>query len=480
MRILDSIFLHAAADPLKPAMALVDRFITYDMLARGVLAVEQKARMARIKAGDVVVVALTSPVRHMIVTLALLRLGAISASVEEADSPGVVALEPDWVLVEDFEDVEDKRRAQLVTDDWFQRFTGALSNAGPAYPFEDDEVCRLILSSGTTGTAKPLAFTPRILADRLYTRIALNADSYAERTLMAPGLGSQMGWIGALASLTTGGLVLFAMTAQTTLQMIDVYGVTNLVATANQMRDLLAFKEKQNFTMGALRAVQIGGGLISDTLMRRLQAEFCNRILCRYGSTETGIVAYAPGRALAGLEGAVGFVAPWASVEALNDDGAFVAASGSGRLRVRTASLAQPFSRARTHLNPDISAWFDPGDLGHVDANGVMYVTGRSSSVINIGGAKVSPERVEAFLTGQKGVRDAAVFSVVGPSGFEELWAALVADAGSLDLESIRQAANAQLGATPIARLMAAHAIPRNSNGKIIRDALSGTFGPNA
>ena len=94
-------------------------------------------------------------------------------------------MQADWILVEDFEDVADKSRAQLVTDDWFYGFEGPLAAAEPAQALDDDEVCRLVMSSGTTGTPKPLAFTPRILADRIYTRIALNADCSPERTLMA-------------------------------------------------------------------------------------------------------------------------------------------------------------------------------------------------------------------------------------------------------------------------------------------------------
>lgn len=470
MRILDSIFLHAAAEPLKPAMALVDRIVTYDMLARGVLAVEQRARMARVKPGDVVVVALTSPIRHMIVTLALLRLGAISVSVAEPESPGALQLDPDWALIEDYEDVTDRKRALLVADDWFHGFSGEIWSAPPAHVFDDDDVCRLILSSGSTGAPKPLAFTPRIIADRLYTRIALNADCGAERSLIAPGLQSQMGWLGALATLTTGGLALFALTAETTLQMIDVYGVSNLVATANQMRDLLAFKDRQDFPTPSLRAVQIGGGLVSDALMRRLESRFCNRILCRYGSTETGVVAYASGRALAGLEGAVGFVAPWAGVEVLDENDAPSPRGAEGRLRVRTASLARPWTREMSHMPADTGAWFDPGDLGRIDERGVMYVSGRSTSVINIGGEKISPERLEEALLAEPGVRDAAVFVRHGASGFEELWAAMQGEAQAL--EQARLAVNKRYAATPIMGIASAP-VPRNENGKILRAELA-------
>lgn len=474
MRILDAIFLNAHATPTRPAMALADRIVTYDMLARGVLSVEKRARLSGIRHGNVVVVALTSPIRHVIVTLALLRLGAISASVDEPDAPSAQQLQADWILVEDFEDVADKSRAQLVTDDWFYGFDGPLAAAEPAQALDDDEVCRLVMSSGTTGTPKPLAFTPRILADRIYTRIALNADCSPERTLMAVPITSQMGWTGALASLAVGGMVLFAITPETTLQMIDLYGVTDLVATANQISDLLAFKEKNDFPTNSLRALQIGGGLLGAALARRLQSEFCHKIVCRYGSTETGIVAYADSKALAAHDGAVGFVAPWARVEVLDENGAPLPPGSEGVLRVRTDTLAQPWSRGMGYINPG-DLWFDPGDIGMVDERGMMFVRGRSSNVLNVGGAKVLAERVEAFLTAQSNVREAGVFSIVGESGLEEIWAVIAGD--DADAETVRVAVNEKFPATRVSRIIKTKALPRNANGKLLRQELRASAG---
>ncbi len=131
MRLLDAIFFHANSSPLRPAMGLADRIVTYEMLARGILSVEQHARLAGVRPGHVVIVALTSPLRHMIVTLALMRLGAVSASVEEPDSPGAKQLQPEWNLIEDFEDIADKSRALLVTDEWFAGFNDPLAAAAP-------------------------------------------------------------------------------------------------------------------------------------------------------------------------------------------------------------------------------------------------------------------------------------------------------------------------------------------------------------
>ena len=469
MRILDAIFLNAHSTPNRPAMALADRIITYEMLARGTLSVEMHAKMSGVSPGDVVVVALTSPIRHMIVTLALMRLGAVSVSVDEADSPAAKQLEPDWTLVEDFEDIEDTTRAHLVTDEWFYGFDGALMQAEAGYVFDEDEVCRIVLSSGTTGIPKPLAFSPRILSDRLYTRIALNADCSAERTLMAAPISTQMGWTGALASLAVGGLILFAITAETTLQMIDVYGVTDLVATANQIRDLLGFKEKSDFTTNSLRTLQIGGGIVSPALVRKLQTEFCHKIVCRYGSTETGIVAYADAWALGSQEGSVGLIAPWAYAEVLTEGGTASPPGEPGLLRVRTGSLAQPWSRGMGYCKVS-DLWFETGDFATLGVNGTLSIEGRANNVLNIGGVKISCETLESKILEEAGVSEAGVFSVVGPSGLEEAWAVVAGE--DIDEDRILAGVNKRFYATPITRLITFAKLPRTTGGKILRTEL--------
>lgn len=470
MKILDAIFLHACCEPLKPATALADRIVTYDMLARGILSIEMRATTAGIRPGQTVIVSLSSPIRDMIVSLAMLRLGAVAVSLDEPDSPAGKQLRANWVLVEDFDDVSNVTNAHLVTDEWFYGFTGPLATASPGYQFQDDEVCRIILSSGTTGVAKPLGFTPSILRDRIYTRIALNAECHAERTLLAPLMASQMGWVGALATLTTGGFCMFATTAETTLQMVDVYNVTNLVTTANQIRDLLEYKSRNPFTLNSLRALQIGGGHITGELIHRLQHDFCNRILCRYGSTETGIAAYASASFLFATPGGVGVVAPWAQIEAFGPNGESLPAGVEGELRVRTDSISQVWAPGRRFLSPDPMSWFYPGDIGRVDQEKVLYISGRVDNLINIGGQKVSPERVEQCLEKQPGVRRAAVTGLVGASGFDELWA-VVEGAAELNVEALRALIKTNFPATPATRIIVAE-IPRNIAGKTARREL--------
>ncbi len=64
----------------------------------------------------------------------------------------------------------------------------------------------------------------------------------------------------------------------------------------------------------------------------------------------------------------------------------------------------------------------------------------------------------------------AGVFSTVGPSGLEEVWAVVAGEA--IDVSQLRDAANLSLPTTPIANLIVVAALPKNANGKLLREEL--------
>jgi acyl-CoA synthetase (AMP-forming)/AMP-acid ligase II len=65
--------------------------------------------------------------------------------------------------------------------------------------------------------------------------------------------------------------------------------------------------------------------------------------------------------------------------------------------------------------------WTTLGDVGHLDADGYLYLTDRKDQQINIGGAKVYPQEVEDLLISHPGVKDAAVFGVPNEELGEEI-----------------------------------------------------------
>src|SRR5204862_3625326 len=69
--------------------------------------------------------------------------------------------------------------------------------------------------------------------------------------------------------------------------------------------------------------------------------------------------------------------------------------------------------------------WSYPADLGTMNRDGVLIMSGRQSGVLNTGGDKVNAERIEQVLASFEGILEAAAFNTLGARGTEEIWAVI-------------------------------------------------------
>jgi acyl-CoA synthetase (AMP-forming)/AMP-acid ligase II len=122
--------------------------------------------------------------------------------------------------------------------------------------------------------------------------------------------------------------------------------------------------------------------------------------------------------------------------------------------------------------------WFRTGDLGSLDEDGYLFLTGRIKNIINRGGEKISPEHVESVLAGCAGVTEAAVFAVPDPIYGERVGAAVVlVQAGSLRSEQILQECRNQLSPFEIPdRLEIVDALPHTAKGALDRRAVENQY----
>jgi acyl-CoA synthetase (AMP-forming)/AMP-acid ligase II len=116
--------------------------------------------------------------------------------------------------------------------------------------------------------------------------------------------------------------------------------------------------------------------------------------------------------------------------------------------------------------------WFYPGDIGRVTEHGMMVVTGREKNIIDLGGNKISPEKVEATLMTYPGVSFAAALGVPNALGIEEVWAAVTGSA-ALDQNAMREHCARRLppGEAPV-RVVQIADIPRLAIGRVDRRKL--------
>src|SRR5262249_15181300 len=135
------------------------------------------------------------------------------------------------------------------------------------------------------------------------------------------------------------------------------------------------------------------------------------------------------------------------------------------------------FRAYRDGTSPMVDGWFSTGDLGEFDADGRLIVFGRRGDMINTGGEKVWPARVEAVIATDPSVAAGAVGGLDGVGWGQRVVAWIVpADPSRLPtLDSIRSSVGAVLPMYMAPReIRLVDALPTTSSGKVLRHELSG------
>ena len=183
-----------------------------------------------------------------------------------------------------------------------------------------------------------------------------------------------------------------------------------------------------------------------------------------YGMTEAcSQVATAPPALVRARPGTVG--APL--------DGVEVQTAADGEIEVRGEMVARAYFRGGPITGPD--GWYPTGDLGRLDPDGHLWVTGRKAHRIVSGGVNVDPTEVEQVLAAHPSVAEAAVVGLPDPEWGERVAAGVVPVRGDgAGTETLHRYCREALG--PAARpgvLSLLKALPRNPNGKVDRARLA-------
>jgi acyl-CoA synthetase (AMP-forming)/AMP-acid ligase II len=118
--------------------------------------------------------------------------------------------------------------------------------------------------------------------------------------------------------------------------------------------------------------------------------------------------------------------------------------------------------------------WLHTGDLGHIDEEGFLHVTGRSTEMIVTGGENVMPAEVEAVLVSHPAVADAAVVGRPHPEWQETVCALVVLD-GDADVtqDDLRSHCQGSLADYKVPKQVDfVSSLPRTASGKLLRGEL--------
>jgi acyl-coenzyme A synthetase/AMP-(fatty) acid ligase len=224
----------------------------------------------------------------------------------------------------------------------------------------------------------------------------------------------------------------------------------------------------------SLKVVITGGSTVSPLLAQDARKHLCENIIIMYGCSEAGMIAAARSHLIEHRPGAAGFIVPSIKVETIDASGRVLPPGMEGILRFHVPE----HQAVRSYMNaaePDTDSFRDgcfyPGDTGYTTEEGMLVITGRNSEVINMGGNKTSPERIEEILIKHEKIRDVAVFSVMNSYGVEEICAAVVGN-GSVSEENLLEICRQQMKTVDFNKIILVDEIPRNDMGKVMREKL--------
>lgn len=222
-----------------------------------------------------------------------------------------------------------------------------------------------------------------------------------------------------------------------------------------------------------LRCIFSGGAKLPLDLRKRCEAQLPATDLVEfYGASETSFITAHSTRSPA-PEGSVGRAFPGVGIQIRDNEGTPALPGVEGEIHAHSPML---FSR---YVNgAPCSGWFTAGDMGYLDADGYLYLTGRKNRIINSRALKIRPEPIEQALVELPGVRRAAVVDLPDARRGSIAVAAVEFEPGAaLARRTLSEHCRHRLGTRFCPRrYYRADAMPLTRSGKIafvvVRDAL--------
>ena len=357
----------------------------------------------------------------------------------------------------------------LDADELVSTGTGS---SGPSTPTGDG---RRVLSewavlwtSGTSGRPRGVSLTAENLrASALASRdrLELGADDRWYLGLSCAHVGG-LAMVVRAAALGSALVVRGAFDASTFNELVDEGRVTHASLVPTMLHRALDERGDRP-PPRSLRCVLVGGARTPRGLVdRALAARF--PIALTYGMTEASSqVTTAPPVLVRSKPETVGPPLP----------GVEVRVDGAGEVLVRGPTVAAAYVGSSEPIT-DSAGWLHTGDIGELDSDGHLRVTGRRSDRIVTGGVNVDPAEVEEILRTHPGVHDVSVVGLPDPEWGEVVAAAAVRTPGVYpDPAELETLARARLTSAKIPRrIVFVEDLPRNANGKVDREAVRATF----
>lgn len=351
----------------------------------------------------------------------------------------------------------------------------------PKFPSPSpDDMAVLLYTSGTSGMPKGVVLTHGNLQSDVDSAIEHAALEHGHKFLGVIPLFHAFGLTaGMLAPIQLGSSVVYIsrfspvamLNAIREHRLSIVFGVPAMLGAVAHLKTASAEDFK------SIYAIITGGDALPANLREGFKARFGHPLYEGYGLTETSPVV-ALNVPQSNRPGSVGKMVPGAQAKIVDDNGNVVPAGQEGEVWLKGPMVMKGYHNLPNETAAVLTAdgFFKTGDLGRMDEDGFLYITGRKKDLIIVAGEKAVPREIEEAIMRHPAVAEAAVVGKKDPSRGEVVVAFVTAKPGqSVQGDEIRNFARDQNLATfKVPReVYVVEDLPRSPTGKVLKRELS-------
>ena len=355
-----------------------------------------------------------------------------------------------------------------------------------AFAIAPDSLAVILHTSGTTGAPKRVPRTHRALVAGARAAFRRTWSTPNDDLLLTAGLHNISGLGNLLNALLSGGSCVATPGLDPAAfgRWLEDERPTWTFLTPTHLRLLLESAEAMGAEVIAgersrLRLVRAGTQPLPALTRERAERMLGATILDTYGMTEAHSIAASGSHTGDRREGSVGRPLD-IGVRIIDEREQDVPAGVAGAIVVRGPTVMAGYlddaAATAAAFAPD--GWFRTGDLGYLDEDGFLFITGRAKELINRGGVQISPAEIDRVLLDHPAVAEAAAFAVPDERLGEDVVAAVVTRPGAeVTARELRRWLFDRLALSRAPRrIWFVDELPRTATGKVQRTTLSERF----
>ncbi|WP_431952788.1 acyl-CoA synthetase [Nocardia lijiangensis] len=335
----------------------------------------------------------------------------------------------------------------------------------------------VILTSGTTGTPKgaPRDRVSPFASAQFVDRVPLPANG---TMVMAAPIFHGTGLSQFTLGLALGNRVVFQQrrfNPEQTLANIEKYRADSLVVVPTMLQRILDLGDEvlAKYDVRTIKVIFAAGSAIAPDVVTRTLDHFNDSLYNLYGSTECAVMTVATPEDMRKSPTTAGRAPVGIRIVLLDENRKPITRPNvTGTIFVDNGFAFTGYTDGRT--KEIVDGMMSSGDVGHFDADGLLYIDGRDDDMIVSGGENVFPLEVENLIAGRDDIFEAAVVGVDDREYGKRLRAFVVPGPESKrDAQEIKEYVRANLARYKVPReVIFLDELPRNATGKLLRKPL--------